>query len=193
MRSPTSRANSTISRGSERSRRCARCDITRCWSTRNTTRSISSGVEAHALEARARAHRALRRVVAAEPLADVVEQAAEVDGGEIGHVADQLGQRRQLLLVVALEEPPQLLDQEDRVHVDRVGVIHDVLPAADDVLPLRQEARQQAHLVHRDQRARDAVRRAQDAQEGLDRLRLASGSRRRSGRGSRAPGAAPCA
>ena len=59
------------------------------------------------------------------------------------------------------------------MHVDRVGVVHDVLPAAEDVLPLGQVAPEQAHVVHLRQRPHHAVLRVEDAEEGLRRLGVA--------------------
>ena len=53
------------------------------------------------------------------------------------------------------------------MNVHRVGVIHDVLPAAHDLLPLRKETRQQPHLVHRDERTRHPLPGAQDPQKDL--------------------------
>ena len=51
------------------------------------------------------------------------------------------------------------------MHVDRVGVIDDVLPAADDVLPLGHEGAEQPDVVHHHQAAHDAVAVVEDAQE----------------------------
>ena len=166
-RSRVTRANSRISFGSERSRLCARWDISRWCCTRNTTRSTRSGESPSRSRAAPRAHGALLGVVPAEALADVVEQAAEEERDAVVAAAHQLGQLGDRLLVLPLPEPAQLLDQEDRVNVHGVGVVHHVLPATDDVRPFRQVGRQQPHLVHRHQRAHHAALGAEDAQEDL--------------------------
>ena len=82
--------------------------------------------------------RALARVTAAAPLADVVQDAAQVEPHRIAYLAHQLGRERQLGAVAAALDPPQLLDQEQRVNVDGVRVVHVLLPHADQVRELRQ-------------------------------------------------------
>ena len=51
------------------------------------------------------------------------------------------------------------------MHVDRVRVIDDVLPSADDVLPLRDHLRQDTDVVHRHQAAHHACLGVEDPHE----------------------------
>ena len=112
--------------------------------------------ESEALDGRNRPDHALVRVIAAEAFADVVEQTAEEEHGPVVHLLHQLRQLRHRLRVLPLPESAELLHEEDREHVDGVRVIDDVLPAADDVLPLGDHPGEDPDVVHRHQRAHHA-------------------------------------
>ena len=60
------------------------------------------------------------------------------------------------------------------MHVHRVGVVDDMLPAADDVLPLGQEDGQQTDVVHHHERTHHPIARVEDAQERRDPGRIAA-------------------
>ena len=102
-----------------------------------------------------------------KPLADVVEQASQIEHGDVIGRVHQLGEFREGPLVLPKPKPPQLLDQEDRMNVHRIRVVHDVLPSAHDVFPLRQKPSQQADLVHHHQRAHHTVFGIQDLEKDL--------------------------
>ena len=115
-------------------------------------------------------------MTAAAALADVVQDAAQVEPHRIAYLAHQLGRERQLGAVAPALDPPQLLDQEQRVNVDGVRVVHVLLPHTDQVRELGQVGAEQPDLVHALQRAVDAGRRGQDLAE--ERARLGIGAER---------------
>src|SRR4029079_3732291 len=109
--------------------------------------------------------RAELRVVAAAALRDVVEQAREV--GDLGlleplHHGAAL---RELVVEAGQGEAAQVLDDEQRMRVDRVRVEQVVLHSADDAAERRNVQTQNAIRVHPLQRARDSLRGAQDVEE----------------------------
>ena len=105
------------------------------------------------------------RVVAAAAFRDVVKHAREVrDLGLLEALHDRAA-RRELVVEARQREAPQILDDEERVRVDRVGVEQIVLHAADDAAERRDVEPQHAVGVHALQRAGDALRRAQDVEE----------------------------
>ena len=124
-------------------------------------------VAAHAvLEAeRLRVDGAELRVVAAAAFGDVVEQSREIrDLGFLEPLHDGAA-RRELVVEARQREAPQVLDDEQRVRVDRVRMEQVVLHAADDAAESRDVEPEHAVGVHALQRARDALRRAQDVEE----------------------------
>ena len=124
-------------------------------------------VAAHAvLEAeRFRVDGAELRVVAAAALGDVVEESREVrDLGFLEPLHDRAA-RRELVVEARQREAPQVLDDEQRVRVDRIRMEQVVLHAADDAAERRDVQPEHAVGVHALQRARDALRRAQDVEE----------------------------
>ena len=124
-------------------------------------------VAAHAvLEAeRLGVDRAELRVVAAAALGDVVEQPGEVRDLGLLEPLHDLGAARELVVVARQREAAQVLDHEQRVRVDRVGVEQVVLHAADDAAERRDVAPEHAVAVHSPQLVGDALRGAQDLEE----------------------------
>ena len=104
-------------------------------------------------------------VVAAAALRDVVEEPREVrDLGLLEPLHDHAA-RRELVVEARQREAPQVLDDEQRVRVDGVRMEQVVLHAADDAAERRDIQPEHAVRVHALQRARDALRRAQDVEE----------------------------
>ena len=63
-------------------------------------------------------------------------------------------------------------DREQRMLVDRVGVVHVVLHLSDDTAEIGNEAAEDARLVHAAQRGFRILTRGQDVQKKAVRLRI---------------------
>ena len=130
---------------SSRSRRCDIWPITRCWRTRNSTRSHVLLVDAQPPADRHRQPRADLAVRAAVRLADVVEQRPDRQRHRTGHLADRLARRSGTAVgVIAAPERVQPPHRVERVLVDGVDVIDVVLHAPGRRLPLGHQRGQQA-------------------------------------------------
>ena len=104
-------------------------------------------------------------MVAAAAFGDVVEQAREIRNlGLLEPLHDDAAGRK-LVVETRQREAPQVLDDEQRMRVDRVGVEQIVLHPADDAAERRNVEPEHAVGVHALQRARDALRCAQDVEE----------------------------
>jgi hypothetical protein len=82
-----------------------------------------------------------------------VQHTAEVEHRGGSYFANQRRSEWEFVSEVAFAEASELLDEEERVNVDGVGVIHVLLPEPDESPELRQIGPQQTQLVHRLQRA----------------------------------------
>ncbi len=112
-------------------------------------------------------------MIAAAALGDVVQQhrkierAARIDGRE------ERGRERHLFLDHAMLDIREDADREQRMLVDRIGVIHVVLHLRDDAAEIGDEAAEHAGLVHPAQRDLGIdVARRQDLDEEAVRFRI---------------------
>ena len=123
--------------------------MVRCSRTRNSTRLHVVGRQPQPRRRWSRASTApLDRVVLAHPLAHVVQQGGQVQRHrpvDAGHLLGRPGER---LGVLAPGQRLQHGHRVQRVLVDGVDVIHVVLDAAGDRLPLGHQRRQQPQVVH---------------------------------------------
>jgi hypothetical protein len=124
-----------------------------------------------------RIRHAERRMVAASPLGDVVEQRGDIQQPAALEAAHQLAAQRELMRELRHGEAAQVAQHHQDVLVDRVDVIEVVLHLADDAPELRQVAAQHVVLVHAAELVHDAARLLQDAQEQQLRHRVAPQAR----------------
>ena len=109
--------------------------------------------------------RAQLGVVAASAFGNVVEQRCDVEQPRLVPFAGQLRAKRVLVGMLRDEEAPHVAQHHQDVLVHRVDVEQVVLHAADDAAKDPEVATQHRGLVQQSQRARDALRLAQQVHE----------------------------
>ncbi len=119
------------------------------------------GREAEARPELFRDLRAQHRVIAAAAFGDVVQQHRKIERAARIDRREEARRQRQLFCKRAAFDIRQNADREDRVLVDRIGVIHVVLHLRDDTAEIGDEAAEHAQFIHPAQRdlGIDVVRR----------------------------------
>src|SRR6266567_5332125 len=105
------------------------------------------------------------------PFTDIVQHDRQEQQFALVHLVGQLGQQRQILFMLPLLEPDDLIHREQRMDVDRIDVIEVVLDLAVDPLELGNEADQELQVVHQLKGLGDPLVGAEDVEKrGIDLL-----------------------
>ena len=104
-------------------------------------------------------------MVAAAPLGNVMEQAAQVSDFGFLEVLHDAAAMRVLMIEAGESEAAQVADDKQRVLIDRVGMEQVVLHAPHDAAKRRDVEAENAIQVHAPQLVRDTFRRSENRQE----------------------------